>query len=609
MADFPLNQLPENTYIRFDDIARFQNNNTSDLILKNVRDDGSLVLANRSVFGRVINWFNTRLFGTIDPNAKYVAELFAKQVSSLSEHGGAGIIDDLNLKTAPSLRNREVRLVLSKLAGTDGNAKFRFDNLRPLERRRAEMLDCLSKFIPGERNPEDLAAAQDSGALLEGAIAEADLGRALSSNELKSYEAQLKIQFQDYFATHSRSPSTDQGFEIAVQILRVMALDNPQSMPNVQLETALNEENVPVESSDRDADTTARGQDLEVQTSQLSEKAVEQTVTRNRQPLRAPIVSGEPSAVTQSTVNKKDAVKEAVEGSAPSILTTKKGPVEDVKAAKDHSISIERARKDLDAVNDFLRREGEYSLAKDWLVLAREYQGELEQLLPALLESKDSDAIDLVKDLVGAKTRLDFKLNLSGRFADTNRLIQLISFRKPTTFSGENQNGAPGFNELMAFHFKDARRSDALINDVKEYSQYLRGYRRTAEQFSPLKPEWLENIRKKEIQSLVNSEEVKYLNAQDVLKRNLSNQYDLLQTTQRETRLAELEAQVQDAQAGDDIEQVKSIGYRLAEMMTEADQNAEALMINPDQKMIEEGFSRKAQALLEVMQEKFPRLS
>lgn len=617
MADYPLNQLPDNPYIRFDDIQKFQNADSSDLILKNVRGDGSLVLANRSAFGRLINWFNTRLLGKIDPNAKYVAEIFAKQVSSLSEHGGEGIVDDLMLKGAPSIRNREIRLVLSKLAGADGNARFRFDNLRPLERRREEMLDCLSKFIPSERESNDPQLALDGGTLFEVALQEADLGRSLSPEEFSSYGSQLKVQFLDYFSVNARSPSTDEGCDMAIQVLRVIALDAPKSPSSTRSirETSaqsvgndhdeleeLNVELIPQQQVNEDK---SKDPDL------LRENALKESIKTTQQSLSEPnIFSGDTIVVEKLAAKQLDKVEEGVDSNSANTSAPKKkivgnSELHQVSGIASKQVSLEQFRKDLDAISDFLQKEGGYSSVKDWLKAAREYRSELDQLLPVLLESKDSDAIDLIKDLVRVKTRLDFKLNLTGPYADANRLIQLIAYRKPTTFIGENEKGAPGFNELIDHHFKHAQYSTSLIEDISEYAQYFRDYGRIAERSTSASPQWLENIRKKEIQSLVNSEDVKYLNAKSVLKENLNNQYDLLLTTQRETRLSKLETDVQALLRSDGVDKIKFIAQGLYEIMDQADQYAEALMITPEQKAIEENFSSKARGLIELMQEKF----
>ena len=221
--------LPGNAYIRYEDIERFQNGSTKDLILQGVRDDGSVILANRSTFGRVLNWLSSKVLGRTDPNAQAVANLFVRQVRGL-EHGGQQIVNNLNLGDAKSIRNREIRLVLNALAGEDGNARFRFNNLNPLARRKEESDDLAQSF-------------KSDGEFFAAAFSEA----GIESHVASQYDEALQAAFDRYFSENKKAPSSDEGFDLAIDILKQIgtrstasAQSNAPSETSNQLEDSFN---------------------------------------------------------------------------------------------------------------------------------------------------------------------------------------------------------------------------------------------------------------------------------------------------------------------------------------------------------------------------------
>lgn len=213
--------LPGNAHIRYEDIERFQNSSTKDLILQGVRGDGSVILANRSAFGRALNWLNTKVLGRVDPNAQAVANLFLKQVRGL-EHGGQSIVNTLNLNDVKSIRNREVRLVLKALAGDDGNARFRFNDRDPLGRRKEES--------------DDLALAfQSNGEFFQGALSES----GIDNLDISQYDQLLQHAFDDHFSRNKKAPSSEEGFDIAIQVLR--AIGSTQTQTNQSIDNPVEE--------------------------------------------------------------------------------------------------------------------------------------------------------------------------------------------------------------------------------------------------------------------------------------------------------------------------------------------------------------------------------
>jgi hypothetical protein len=663
-----ISQIPDNPHIRFDDIAQFQNANTSDLILKGAREDGSVILGNRSVFGRVANWFNVHVFGKIDPNAKFVAELFAKQVSSLSEHSGDEIVKSLHLDTAKSIRNREVKILLNKLGGPNGNiriAKFRFDDLNPLERRREKMFITLSKFVAPEAG-DQLEIVGDEGSLLKVLLEEESLGKALDAKDLDFYKTELKAQFLSYFAVNKHSPSIEQGFEMAQQILRVIALDAGLRTDDAQAKhnSERLDERAEVEgaqASKEESTYQERGEEESASASSSANPTIKPSIESDFQ---SPVSSEQiDPSVLQA---RKNVLEEGsnISDSAPSVASETPGKVsakaQSVESAKtddpielhskpqtssieakaikhkvDQAIAFEAYARDLEAVEDLIHNP--FVFSKDWQNSSEEMSAGLNEMLGTLLNSSDPQRVDLIRSLSASKAKLDFLIGLGSSSRNISQLGRMLSSGVINGFKAAEGEASPGFDDTVARHAKatGAFSLSDLPRLNKEYLSYLHDVGRSARQILSSGKRMLgaENLpdglmERMDISSwnrdygaalkeLLDSEEGKALTLQNLTRSYVTEQYDALETSSRERRLQELELAIDALPGGSSgdaaKEEIMQIALELVSLRDQADSYAQAYVVinNPssEQKVNEENISSKAEALVLKMEDKFARLS
>ena len=120
-------QLPPHAHILFKDLQAVSQLNNHHVIAKGVREDGSVILQNRTLSGRVVVWLKTQLLGgedhaSIEVNALLTRQLYAAscgvQVIAANERVGIGAVP---------LRNRDLAVVaatLKRLAPEDPVAAF-----------------------------------------------------------------------------------------------------------------------------------------------------------------------------------------------------------------------------------------------------------------------------------------------------------------------------------------------------------------------------------------------------------------------------------------------------------------------------------------------------
>jgi len=99
--------IPQNAHLRLDDLFQLARNNSHDVVLRGVRDDGSLVLGNRSLGGRIAAFFGA---GVDREEQALISKLFAEKIN---EHGLSSIVGS-KLGTGP-LRNKQIFHLFSKL--------------------------------------------------------------------------------------------------------------------------------------------------------------------------------------------------------------------------------------------------------------------------------------------------------------------------------------------------------------------------------------------------------------------------------------------------------------------------------------------------------------
>lgn len=107
----PLTALPEHAHILFEDISRLAAANGHHVVAVGVRDDGSMILANRGFWGRVVSWVKTHVAGQRDEASIQVNLLLARQLSDA--RGGLHAIaasERVGIGALP-LRNRDLQVV------------------------------------------------------------------------------------------------------------------------------------------------------------------------------------------------------------------------------------------------------------------------------------------------------------------------------------------------------------------------------------------------------------------------------------------------------------------------------------------------------------------
>ena len=109
-------QLPPHAHILFKDLQAVSQFNNHQVIIKGVREDGSVILNNRTLSGRLVTWLKSELLGqddraSIEVNALLTRQLYKAscgvQVIAANERVGIGAVP---------LRNRDVAVMAATLA-------------------------------------------------------------------------------------------------------------------------------------------------------------------------------------------------------------------------------------------------------------------------------------------------------------------------------------------------------------------------------------------------------------------------------------------------------------------------------------------------------------
>lgn len=111
----PLTALPEHAHILFEDLSKLAAANNRHVLAMGVRDDGSLVLANRGAWGRLLVWFSTYVLGQRDEASIQVNMLLARQLRLA--RGGLHAIaasGQVGVEVLP-LRNCDLQVVVQTL--------------------------------------------------------------------------------------------------------------------------------------------------------------------------------------------------------------------------------------------------------------------------------------------------------------------------------------------------------------------------------------------------------------------------------------------------------------------------------------------------------------
>ena len=99
-------------YIRIEDFKNIHSAADTKLIAAGVRNDGSIIVAQRSAAGRVISWIKDHL-GQRDEAAEALAQIFCRQLSAL----GASGTEALNV-SGININGRVIKLQQARLALT-----------------------------------------------------------------------------------------------------------------------------------------------------------------------------------------------------------------------------------------------------------------------------------------------------------------------------------------------------------------------------------------------------------------------------------------------------------------------------------------------------------
>jgi hypothetical protein len=107
----PLTALPEHAHILFEDLSRLASADGRHVVATGVRDDGSIILANRGFWGRMVFWVRTHVAGQRDEASIQVNLVLARQLRDA--RGGLHAIaasERVGIGALP-LRNRDLRVV------------------------------------------------------------------------------------------------------------------------------------------------------------------------------------------------------------------------------------------------------------------------------------------------------------------------------------------------------------------------------------------------------------------------------------------------------------------------------------------------------------------
>jgi len=120
-------QLPPHAHILFKDLQGVARANNQHVIAKGVREDGSVILSNRTLGGRLVAWLRTEFLGQVDHASIQVNELLTRQLyaASCGVHAIASS-ERVGLGAVP-IRNRDVAVVtatLTRLAPADPASAF-----------------------------------------------------------------------------------------------------------------------------------------------------------------------------------------------------------------------------------------------------------------------------------------------------------------------------------------------------------------------------------------------------------------------------------------------------------------------------------------------------
>lgn len=99
--------IPQNAHLRLDDLFQLARNNSHDVVLRGVREDGSLVLGNRSLGGRIAAFFGA---GIDREEQALISKLFANKIREHGLQSVAGADPGSN-----ALRNKQIFNLFSKL--------------------------------------------------------------------------------------------------------------------------------------------------------------------------------------------------------------------------------------------------------------------------------------------------------------------------------------------------------------------------------------------------------------------------------------------------------------------------------------------------------------
>lgn len=471
-ANSPIS-LPGNAHIRYEDIERFQNSSTKDLILQGVRGDGSVILANRSAFGRALNWLNTKVLGRVDPNAQAVANLFLKQVRSL-EHGGQSIVDTLNLNDAKSIRNREVRLVLKALAGEDGNARFRFNDRDPLGRRKEES--------------DDLALAfQSNGEFFQSALSES----GIDNLDIGQYDQLLQHAFDDHFSRNKKAPSSEEGFNIAIQVLR--AIGSSQTQKNQSTDNPVEEfqdehfafiDGPNTVSSKENAQTIWIEEDELEDTANLGSESdlnisAQGAKSENSAPEEIEFQKRESHLKAYFEKEKLPSLPEEEESETPSKpeLSNPVKPTPQDEIANSTPIDISKTSREPIAPRPYHIRQqeirGALLFAKNlhsidilrWEDQSQDYLSELNQI------DKETPEIDLTYELNEAQASFEYKLGLPKTYRQLNQFVNQFQQAAPQKLLPISDGEGENLSDTLAA-LSPGKSIDTIYQELREYKSF-----------------------------------------------------------------------------------------------------------------------------------------
>ena len=125
--------LPPHAHLLFKDLQAVAQSNNLHVIAKGVREDGSVILTNRTLGGRMVAWLKTNVLGQDDLASIQINSLLTKQLYKASCGVQAIAASERVGLGAVPLRNRDVSVVastLSKLAPADPASAFELRDKR-----------------------------------------------------------------------------------------------------------------------------------------------------------------------------------------------------------------------------------------------------------------------------------------------------------------------------------------------------------------------------------------------------------------------------------------------------------------------------------------------